>query len=403
MATSGRQWFAAGFAVVLLAFAGYASRAATASPGDGSALPRSLTTAPAWTAELDDAPIGRALAAFSRMDQARVTLIGPNDAIRVYDRPEWSLTSDDAVTMRVSPDGRLLAMPHWPSGVEQMTRIVDLASGSVRVVEAGAPLAWSADSRQLLVVRFDGDPTERQPHGGELRIVDVATGAISWSVPLEPRADAVGMLTGAFAPNGSAIAVQHGDDLIVHRHDGTGWQVTLDSRRLAGTSAWTPDLRTVLVMDRVGSLHGLDAATGQPTAAPPIDGWPGARLVGWRDGAPVVVDGRSIRLLGPHPAVLATAPADTLELEVAADAVALPLRDPGDPQAGPFAARYRMLLILGAVGLVALACALAVWAWRRRPSDPLAEYQTLGSPGGHCVGQRVARSGEDDAGAGFGG
>ncbi|MBB5873042.1 hypothetical protein F4553_006476 [Allocatelliglobosispora scoriae] len=360
---------ASGAALAFVAASAGATASGTTPAAADDSLPRSLELAPAWTATLNRAPIGRAFAVYSRMDQVRLTLIGPGDAIRVYDRPEWSFTSDDAATMYLSPGGRRLAMPHWPTSRQQFTRILDVTDGSVRVIRAGAPLAWSADARQLLVAHFDSDPSVDEPRGGEVRVVDADTGRIRWSAPLPPRPMAIAALTGAFSPDGTAIAVQQADSLTLHRTDGSGWRVTLDSRRLAGPAAWTPDGRTLLVMDRTGRLHGLDTASGRPTATPAIEGRPGSRLVGWRGGAPVVVDGHRVRLLGAEPAVLAEAPDDTLELQVATDAVALPLRDPGSPQVGPFTARYQTPLVTGGAALI---IAGAAWLWirlRRNSTD----------------------------------
>jgi hypothetical protein len=222
-------------------------------------------------------------------------------------------------------------------------------------------------------VSYD-DASNADPHVAEIRVVDVPAGRVEWRIALPPRPNVDMMLTAALSVDGSALAVQHGNDLMVYRRTGDGWQRKLDTQRLAGPAAWTPDGRRLTVTSTQGQFTLLDAATGNPMPErklPTIEAQPfeqpGAKLVTWRGDTPVLVIGNRLLLLTDEPRVLLTAPAGIRELEIATDRIGEPPHQPGPPRPGPFAQRYRPIItVLGTLASLATLALVSTLRRRRR-------------------------------------
>jgi hypothetical protein len=352
-------------------------------PADGTALPSRVVAPPRGTADVRPAPVGEALVVFSGgedshqeglfSDSYPLVIVGAEDRYRTYDRPEWTFASSWSPTFLLSPDGRYLLMADRSSGSQSRSRILDLRTGKVRGLAEGAPLAWSPDGRQAILVSYDGDATSMDPQGAEIRVVDIPTGQVAWRSALPPRPRAGEALTAALSADGSALAVQHDAELTVYRRTGGGWKRGLDTERLAGPAAWTPDGRHLAVAGGQGQLALLDAAAGTPTPQPglptmatrPFDLPDHARLVAWRGETPILVAGNRVLLLADSPRTLLTAPAGTSELQIATDRLGQPPRRPGPPRPGPLTQRYRHL-IAATGAFVVLALALTPMLRRRR-------------------------------------
>ncbi len=208
----------------------------------------------------------------------------------------------------LSPDGRYAILLNGP-------RLVDLTTGASRTLAgAGRPIAWSRDSATLLTMVYQGDAVIRYgPDGGQLNnlaepsaisVVDVASGSVR---TLGVAEDVTFYSVGSFAPDGSRVVVTVGqDDQTLRMLDvSTGsvrWSVPLGlTRSLAGTQAWSPDGKRIALFtftgcvglgcygdlwrDRQWRLEFLDAATGEriPGADIPVTGVP-SHLLGWRHG-----------------------------------------------------------------------------------------------------------------------
>jgi hypothetical protein len=267
-------------------------------------------------------------------------------------------------------------MPYWLAGDDGRTRLLDLTSGSVRILDAGLPLAWSPDGGYVILVHYDGDPTGGRGVTGSIRVVDPLSGRIVWEVNLPGTVRFADGLVAALSPDGSQLAVQQGTSLTVHRRSGgIAWQRPLTVERLAGPAAWTPDGRCLAIMGATGQLSQLDAGAGEPvpaagwsTVRPQLVGMPGDEVIGWRGDTPVVQTNDRVVLLTDPAQVLVSAPDGTAELAVAADRLGQPSHDPGPPQGGPLLARLGYLgwMVLAAVSLVARIGARVAFLRRRR-------------------------------------
>ncbi|WP_144120314.1 WD40 repeat domain-containing protein [Catellatospora sichuanensis] len=356
-------------------------------------LPAHIVHAPAWTADIRHAPLRRALVAFDNdgfdigytVDMERgesvphpigpLTLVGPDDAYRAYDLSDAGDHWDG--TVELSPDGRYVMTGHG-----QHTRLLDVATGDARTLEAGTPLAFSPDSRQAVLVSWD-NPSYLHPVRGAINVVDLPSGAVAWSAPLAdgplPRE-----VQAALSPDGSTLIVQRRGDLYTYgREHGVGWTRSLSmTGGIAGQLAWTPDGRSIAVdmMD----LCLLDADTGvtgrclqwqamltrmperEQTFAKPI-------ILDWADGAPIVTMGRDVvRLTEVAEILMRTPRTDTVgALTVASSRVQWTPRQPGPPDPGPLVHRYRPLLVGAgwAIAVLALGYILIRLRRRRAPSD----------------------------------
>jgi hypothetical protein len=348
-----------------------AQPAEPAQPG----LPTSLVHAPVWPAQLRRAPLDEAVALFAGResreslltggDSFPLTVVGPTDQYRVYQRPEWSPASSAIPTFLLSPNGRYVLMPHFLTDGSggQRTRVLDVRTGDTRELIGGAPLAWAPDGTRAILVARSEDPA------GPIAflVTDPATGHVDWSVSVIPGARSE-PLSAALSPDGTRLAVQVGDDVRLYQGSTPQWRTKVTGSWLAGAAAFTPtgDVALVSVPGELRVLAGTSGAplTGQrypPLSAVRADQPPTVRLVAWRDGVPVLVMGDRVVLLSDPTAVLLTAPDDTGELDIAIDTLGRPATTPGRPHAGPFLARFRTPLIAGvlAVPLIVLALFLA--------------------------------------------
>jgi len=352
------------------------------APGEG--LPTRLVTAPGHTASIGDAPLAAALAVFSgaesheglRRDSFPLTLVGAQDSYRTYDRPEWTSTTASTPTFLLSPDGRYLAMPYWAS-LTLRTRLLDVTTGRVRTLTGGGPLAWAPDSRSLVLADLS-DGTGPDARFGALRLVDLASGTVHWEHSVQLTDTIIAGLAVAVSPDGSRVAVEVGGVLFVYQGDTLLWgPYGIGGNWLAGPAAWAPDGSRLAILDSAGLLTYLNS-DGLKVGAVDYPVLAGAdragQLVGWRGGQPVVTDGNRVLLLGDgnvdsegDVTELLAAPDGSRELQIAADALTKPLREPGPPQPGPALARYRSVLwdVLETLCLGGVA-ALVIVLWLRR-------------------------------------
>ncbi|GAA1368546.1 PQQ-binding-like beta-propeller repeat protein [Catellatospora chokoriensis] len=323
---------------------------APAEPGIDQ-LPTVLVSPPAGTAALSDAPLPRALALYVTADQflpdenSPLTVVGSDDRYREYDRPEWTFASGWTNTILLSPDGRYVLMARWDSGDGTRSRLLDITTGDVRTLDAGAPLTWSPDGALAALVHYDGDGTSDDPVGGQVTVVSMPTGRKLWQVPLTPLPGVFRELRAALSPDGSMLALQQRDEVTAYHGDGTvAWRARV-AGQLAGRAAWAPDGRRLLLSDAQGGLLPLDAASG--ATMPAMRGVEGVQrvgremtplveVVGWRgDTALAIVGNQRLYELSDPPRVLLTAPDTVYELDVATARVGADPRVPGVADPGP--------------------------------------------------------------------
>lgn len=314
-------------------------------------LPTVLVSPPAGTAALGDAPLPRALALYATADQflpgenSPLTVVGSHDRYRQYDRPEWTFATESTNTILLSPDGRYLLMAWWGSAADHRSRLLDVATGDVTTLAAGAPLTWSPDGGLAALAHYDGDASGDDTVGGHITVVSMPTGQELWQVPLTPLQGLYRELRAALSPDGSMLAVQQKDQVTAFRRDGTvAWRAQT-AGQLAGRAAWSPDGRRLLLSDAQGRLLPLDAASG--AAMPALPGVEGAQrvgrektplieVVGWRgDKALAIVGNQRLYELSEPPRVLLTAPETVYELDVATARIAADPRVPGAADPGP--------------------------------------------------------------------
>ncbi|GAB4052340.1 outer membrane protein assembly factor BamB family protein [Catellatospora paridis] len=334
-----------------IAFPGWRpSPPAPAEPGIDQ-LPTVLVSPPAGTAALRDAPLSRALALYATADQflpgenSPLTVVGSDDRYREYDRPEWTFASGWTNTILLSPDGRYVLMAQWGSGDRLRSRLLDVATGDVRTLDAGAPLTWSPDGALAALVHYNGDGTSDDPVGGQITVVSMPAGRKLWQVPLTPLPGVFRELRAALSPDGLMLAVQQRDQVTAYHRDGTvAWRARV-AGQLAGRAAWTPDGRRLLLSDARGRLLPLDAASGAAMAVlPGAEGvqrvgremTPLVDVVGWRgETALAVIGNQRLYELSEPPRVLLTAPDTVYELDVATLHVGAQPRVPGVADPGP--------------------------------------------------------------------
>lgn len=355
-----------------------------AEPGTDQ-LPTVLESPPAGTAALDDAPLPRALALYATADQflpgenSPLTVVGSGDRYRAYDRPEWTFASNWTKTILLSPDGRYVLMARWGSGNDTRSRLLDVATGDVTTLDAGAPLAWSPDGAMAALVHYDGDATSDDTVGGQITVVAVPTGRGLWQVPLIPLPGVSRELSAALSPDGSMLAVQQRDQVAAYHRDGTvAWRAQVTGQ-LAGRAAWTPDGRRLLLSDEEGRLLPLDAASGAAMPAlPGVEGvqrvgrelTPLVEVVGWRgETALAVVGNQRLYELSEPPRVLLTAPDTVYELDVATARIGPEPRVPGAADPGP-PPPFR----LPGWALMLVAVAVIVLLSRRRPRRAVRDW-----------------------------
>ncbi|MCM0675091.1 hypothetical protein NCC78_10370 [Micromonospora phytophila] len=354
-------------------------------------LPAYVLEAPKWTADIQDAPLERALVAFDINTHdgtytddedkgelvfhptfAPLTLVGPRDTYRTFDPSEsggpWT------GTVELSPDGRYLMTGH-----NQRTQLLDVTTGQTRMLAAGAPLAWSPDGRQAVLAHFDGDQ-DAYPVSGQIRVVDMPSGDIRWTVPLDPgplprTVDAV------LSPDGSTMLVQRHGDLYAYRRDhGVVWKRSTNIDGLVGQVSWKPDGRSVALADHGLCMLATDSGEqGKCVQWKPqllgmragVQFYGGPEVLGW-DGDDLIINaGRDVVHLSETPEILLRTPRDTRQVRIATSGVRWTARQPGPPDLGPAIHRYRPIIRIGgltAIGIIAVIVAIRLRRHiRRRP------------------------------------
>jgi hypothetical protein len=162
------------------------------------------------------------------------------------------------------------------------------------------PVGWSRDGRWIAVRDVISDD-QGSSHVSVLSILDVHNG--QWRrLGVGPTIDGFSV---AFAPDGRRFAYQIEGTVTVAPLDGsaagTSFSVSGD-QALGGKGAWTPDGRSLTLVERQGSgwtLRYVDPVTGAATggpATPVVTGMTAIRLLAWRaDGSALVA------AFEPHP------------------------------------------------------------------------------------------------------
>lgn len=284
-------------------------------------LPERIGAPGKWSPSITHAPIDGASVVFGGGDWGfdNLSVDSALTAARTdaYRRVPDSADSIAGITALLSPDGRRLAVEDGLIDVTtgHLVRLAPDRSGDRR-----EPEAWSPDGRELATVEYT-EPESLPPttYTGEwtnpvtrasLAVVDIATGHETTIADLNLTTPYDGWLA-AFSPDGSKLAYQSGDQVVVVTRSGQAvshFTVT-NGTRLAGKGAWTRDGGGLALVtqtpcgcgrtyDSRWTMTVVEADTG---AARPIsyvvDGLVAIRLLGWSPaGEPVVVAYHS---LGP--------------------------------------------------------------------------------------------------------
>ncbi|MBB5867734.1 hypothetical protein F4553_001113 [Allocatelliglobosispora scoriae] len=280
--------------------------------GDGKpVLPTAVANPHLWQTRFADSANGPAKLVFFSDNSLNLepvaVVVGRDDSYRlIYKNPGEELGY-------LSPDGRYLLR----------RSLLDLSTGQTRELSRPLPFGrwvWSADNRFALVV-YDNDddvisygPNNEQINNpakpDDIGLLDVATGEVRIL-----RTEDADQWRGSISPDGTRVAVtvgrETGPQRILILNTATGaieraLQLT-DQQMLAGDAAWSPDGKSlVLLRIEQGCLWWLcgegeaaavrwhlqffDPATGAVTDERTTGrtGLP-EELLGWRDGAPVLV------------------------------------------------------------------------------------------------------------------
>lgn len=307
-------------------------------------MPSSVVEAPRWTADVRDAPIEKALVAFAGPESAAITLVGPSNMYRIFEPSDATGTWRDSFAL--SPDGTQLT---WATGTG--AGILEVSTGEVRSLDAGLPLAWSPDSREVVLAR-----------GSEIRVVNAKSGSVKWEISLVPDPGLAG-LHAALSPNGYLLAVEQNKSVTVYRREaGVVWQRLTDGV-LAGPSAFTLDGERVAIFNgdyclllaadgTEGACAGVPKAISELKERPASQSW--GEVLNW---IPTLEDGRYIPTIAVGADVLKVAtphlafrglPESRVRF---ADGGCWCSEQPGPPDPGPAAARYRPVINGVAIGI----------------------------------------------------
>ena len=234
------------------------------------------------TSSVSSSPPGRGLALFQFgfgvefLDFPQAVVVGADGDVQrrvdlAEDRP-WPQMQGDPAPMLLSPDGTRVAVGDHRADRPEIA-VVALATGAVQrhPVPPGhrvLPLAWSADGDRLayLATAPDESPVWGVPLVGDVGLLDLVSGRA------EGLPGATGVQAAAFAPDGTELAVQHGDAAgggldVVPLGGGVGRTLTLPAgHRLEGAAAWSPD-GALLATSAADDIAFLDA-TGQGRTPP---------------------------------------------------------------------------------------------------------------------------------------
>jgi hypothetical protein len=253
------------------------------------------------TADLSDAPSGRALALyqhgfgveFGDFPQA-VVLASDGDVYRRLDAAEdrgGAQTQGDPGPMLLSPDGLAVALGEHAARDPDLG-VVDLRTGVVndyRLPEARSiiPTAWSSTGEQVAYLAGD-EPTN--PYSGT-RLVGALFVLDLRSRDSRPVPGAERAWGAAFSPDGRQLAVQlQGGLEVVDLATGAS-HALFPAAELAGPAAWSPDGTLLALADRSGlSFVDPAAAPGvEPEAELTLDDPERQQLLGWTGEREVAV------------------------------------------------------------------------------------------------------------------
>jgi hypothetical protein len=382
---------AALIAVVTLVPVGLTLRDAAPTPtptgDDRPGLPSRFAPYSFLTADLDRAPISRAVAVYAQ----------PNDVVEDWNLA-WQLVLLDAdgdryrripqsnaifsfpgdfhdQTWRLSPDGRHLAI-HRVTGPGPTLEwsVLELATGSARPIprdlgEVTGVLAWSPDARRVAYF------AQRASTEVEVRFVvwDLDSGQLT-------SMEGSTIREATFSPDGRHLAVRVGSEIrILDEALTVQRRLPIGERDIiAGPAAWSPD-GTRIAVERLRSqrdkglpigLRAIRVADGSGTAEASLDEHDEPQ--GWRnDGSFVVWNPLGIveiSMATGTRTMLAETGGAIVELQVATGLLAdLVVREPGDIDRGPWPwwARTTAALTGVLVGLVTVALVLR-YSLRRR-------------------------------------
>jgi hypothetical protein len=307
----------------------------TASPS----LPERIGAPGKWSPSVTDSPVDGASVVFGGGDWGFDNV--PDDTALTaarsdaYRRVPDSADSIAGLTAILSADGRRLAVENGFIDVTtgHLVRLAPDRSGDYR-----EPEAWSPDGRELATVEYS-EPDFMPPptYTGEwtnpvtrasLAVVNVATGHETTIADLDLTTPYDGWLA-AFAPDGSKLAYQSGDQIVVATRSGQAVAhfTVPNGTRLAGKGAWTRDGSGLAVVaetpcgcgstyDSRWTMTVVDAVTGAARSTSyVVDGVVAIRLMGWSPGGePVVVAYHPLRPSdldpGTRPVTFRTTPPD---------------------------------------------------------------------------------------------
>ncbi len=263
-------------AVFVLLAAGGGARA----PGSAVTVPDRLAGYSYLTADVSDAPPGRAVALYQHgfgvefMDFPQaVVLAADDDVYRRLDAAEARSgpeSQGDPAPMLLSPDGRRVALGEHDTTSPDL-EIVDLETGGVSRrplpdTRSVRPVAWSADGTRLtyLAKEKPTHPHRGAPPVGALLVLDLNSGRVQ-PVPGGAQATAA-----AFSPDGALLAVQsrggRAAGAAIVRLSTGAVRALPGSGSLTGPHAWSPDGR-LLAVERPSGIWVIDV-TGAPASTP---------------------------------------------------------------------------------------------------------------------------------------
>ena len=374
---------AAALVLVPLAFGAQAHRGTAAV-----ALPDRLAGYSYLTADVADAPPGRAVAIFQRgfgvelFDTPQAVVLAADDDVyrRLGAAESRSGTTDqgDPGPMLLSPDGLQVALGDRDSRSADLA-VLDLGSGDVTTHElpdarSVIPVAWAPDGSRVAYLSDDTptNPYSGGPIVGALVVLDLASGEAT-AVPGGEDVSAA-----AFSPDGAELAVQRtrgsGGLAVVDLASGAVRRVDATGS-LAGPDAWSPDGRLLALVGAPGLSFVDPGGTGTPLtlAGPAPDGvlgWTGSREVAVlespdSDNATITayaLDGGS----RPLTAISNLGSYGIGRIQLASGLIAdLQARPAGTPDHGPWPPAFRIgvALVLG----LAIALVVVLVDRRRRP------------------------------------
>lgn len=342
-----------------------------------ASLPSSVAGFSFLTGDLSRAPIGRAIAVYRQQSEPledhmgwhTLLLDADTDRYRrvgALEDPRWDTTEGiSEPEWLLAPDGRRLAVRE----VGHLA-VLDIATSTmIRHPVANGhkpqPLAWSPDGIWLAYT----------DHSGPLSLFNIET-KTSIRVP----GVVVNPLAATFSPDGTLIAVQVGDEVVIVDRQGEVHRrlPLLHDLRLVNAVSWSPDGRLLAINRIFDALSSQSRAFPVPESVFFIDATTGdivgqefrhanLAMMGWRTDRSIVVwrgdnltevsvDGgpaTTLVLLRDNVALLQLAPG------LLTDAV---IRQPGSIDRGPWPVWAQTTL---AVALITLAAA-AIVIWRRR-------------------------------------